>query len=266
MPPRRKVPSNLAAARAKRHPAALPGPAEPTEIIELPMQPVEQPVEPFEQPVAPVEQPVELVELVEPVKPVEQMEAPTAAAEQIEEPCGSQLPFLEEEGEEEAAGMADAGAAAELAGPRARLEPVRKKLRVSAKWLASNASNISEIEAQTPQQTPSGVHAERRIIARFDGPVDEEQVAYEDRVCYTLPVRWRGLKSGGCCRCCCCLPLLKPLLLMPRRSILAGAAGGRRERRRGQEARRSAPRSRADGARATQCSTKEGGRGRGGGD
>ena len=217
MPPRRKVPSNLAAARAKRHPAALPGPAEPTEIVEQPMQPVEHPVEPFDQPVAPVEQPVELVELVEPVK---QMEAPTAAAapaeEQIEEPCGSQLPFLEEEGEEEAAGMADAGAAAERASPRARLEPVRKKLRVSAKWLASNASNISEIEAQTPQQTPSGVHAERRIIARFDGPVDEEQVAYEDRVRYTLPVRLarivvgRLLLPASCCllllpaACCCC--------------------------------------------------------------
>ena len=119
--------------------------------------------------------------------------------------------------------MADAGAAAELAGPRARLEPVRKKLRVSAKWLASNASNISEIEAQTPQQTPCGVHAERRIIARFDGPVDEEQVAYEDRVRYTLPVRWRRSKSGCCCcllpAACCLLPAAAAacclLLLLP---------------------------------------------------
>ena len=242
MPPKKKGGANAAAARAKRWQAAQAEEAgqaaaergDGSEPIDVPSG---------SHVVGAAEQPIE-----------QQMD---------DVPCGTQAPMLEEE----EAGASGAKTTTDDAGSgRARLEPVRKQLRVSAKWLESNAANISELDAPTPQVTPSGAHAERRIVARFDGPIDEEQVAYEDRVCYTLPVRWRGLKSGGCCRCCCCLPLLKPLLLMPRRSILAGAAGGRRERRRGQEARRSAPRSRADGARATRCSTKEGGGGRGGGD
>jgi hypothetical protein len=63
---------------------------------------------------------------------------------------------------------------------------IRKRLRVSDKWVVGNTQSIVELRASTPVSTPDGKHAERKLTGLFATSGGQEHER-EEIVRYSLP-------------------------------------------------------------------------------
>ena len=71
-----------------------------------------------------------------------------------------------------------------------------KRLKVSDKWVGDNVPSVQQLAADSPQVSPAGAHATRRLSATVFTPGGVGVGAHHVDVHYSLPPRARLEKSA----------------------------------------------------------------------